>query len=92
MIIPFTQYMMPDGRKKKGEIDRPDSIGQKAADIIAHGYRFEIEMLSTSFISMTIFNIKTEEDDEIQVVSNGPEVPIALDRMIERFALLMEEA
>jgi hypothetical protein len=83
--IPFTQYLMPDGRAKQVSIDRPDEIAAKAQQIIAKGYRFECEMLSDwQTISLTITD-PDEGDVEIEVVENGPDVPLAVDRMIERF-------
>ena len=83
--IPFTQYLMPDGRAAEVSIDRPDEIAAKAQRIIAKGYRFECEMLSDrQTISLTITD-PDEGDVEIEVVENGPDVPLAVDRMIERF-------
>ncbi|HEY1980720.1 MAG TPA: hypothetical protein VGH13_11585 [Xanthobacteraceae bacterium] len=83
--IPFTQYLMPNGRRSPVTIDRPDDIAAKAQAIIERGYRFECEMLSDySTVSLTIAD--DDDDHEIEVVPNGPEVPTAIDRMIERFA------
>ena len=84
--IPFTQFLMPHGRQSEVFIDRPDEIASKAQEIIAKGFRFECEMLSDyRTISLTITHPK-KGDQEIEVVPNGPEVPIAIDRMIQRFA------
>lgn len=83
--IPFTQYLMPDGRIRQIAIDRPKDICDKALDIIKAGYRFEAEMLRTGEISLTIFCIADEEDVDIEVIPNGPEVPLAVDRLITRF-------
>lgn len=83
--IPFTQYMMPNGRRQAVHIDRPDEISVRAEKIIERGYRFEVEMLSDfQTISLTIAN--DEDDHEIEICQNGPEVPDAIDRMIVRFA------
>ena len=82
--IAFTQYMRPDGRPVPVRIDRPDDIAAKAHSIIARGYRFECEQLMDGDISLTITD--DEADHDIEVVPNGPEVPAAIDRMIERFA------
>ena len=81
--IPFTQYLMPDG-KKAVTIDRPDDIAAKAREIIARGFRFECEMLSDrKSISLTITD-PDEGDLDIEVVQNGPDVP-PVDRMVLRF-------
>jgi len=81
--IPFTQYLRPNGRTREVSIERPAEIYKKAMEIINAGYRFEVEELTTGQISMTIS--KDDEDCDIELVSNGPEVPVAVDRMITRF-------
>lgn len=87
MDIPFTQYLMPNGRQEAVVIDRPAPIAEKAQAIIAKGFRFECEMLSDMrSVSLTITD-PDEGDLEIEVVPNGPEVPVAIDRMIERFRM-----
>jgi hypothetical protein len=81
--IPFTQYLLPNGRKIDVSIERPKDIYDKAMDIIKAGYRFEVEMLTNGLIHMTITDDDDDQDGE--VVNNGPEVPIAVDRMVTRF-------
>ena len=81
-MIPFTQYFMPDGRKEPVEINRSEEVEVKAHQIIASGFRFEIEVLTTGEVSMTITNDE-DGDMAIEIVSgNGPEIPEAVDRMI----------
>jgi hypothetical protein len=82
--IPFTQFLRPDGRAMPVTIDRPHRIADLADAIIARGYRFECEHLQTGHASFTITN--KDGDADIEVAPNGPEVPIAIDRMVERFA------
>lgn len=85
--IPFTQFLMPNGRREAVWINRPAEIEEKAQAIISAGYVFECEMLSDyQTVSLTIGDPKEEMDLEIEVVPNGPRVPEAIDRMIERFA------
>jgi len=74
---------MPDGRKTPVTIDRPEEISSKAQAIIAAGYRFECEMLTTGEVSFTITD--EDADHEIEVCQNGPEVPVKIDAMIVRF-------
>lgn len=82
--IEFTQYLLPNRQSTRVTIDRPQAIAVMAGKIRDRGYRFEIEMLSDyRTISMTITD--DECDHDIEVVPNGPEVPMAVDRMIERF-------
>lgn len=82
--ILFTQYLRPDGRKAAVTIDRPDDIAKLADRIIDRGFRFECEHLTTGHASLTIAG--ADDDEDIEVVRNGPEVPVAIDRMITRFA------
>ena len=82
--IAFTQYMRPDGRKAAVTIDRPDEIAALANRITERGFRFECEHLSTGHVSLTIAG--RDDDVDIEVVANGPDVPVAIDRMVKRFA------
>lgn len=87
--IHFTQYLMPGGRTKDVIIDRPKSISDKADQLLKHGYKFECEMLQTRDISLTI--VKNGEDVDGEICPNGPEVPKAIDRLIERTSLNFKE-
>lgn len=82
--INFTQFMRPNGRPVNVSIDRPKHIANLAERLIQCGYGFECEHLSTGHVSLTIVDEKGDQD--IEVVNNGPDVPRAIDRMIERFA------
>jgi hypothetical protein len=82
--IEFTQYIRPNGRPTTVTIDRPEEISALAAAIVKDGFRFECEHLTTGHASLTIAG--PDDDEDIEVVPNGPEVPVAIDRMIKRFA------
>lgn len=81
MSIPFTQYLRPNGRTKEVMIDMPADIELKAGKLIESGCHFDIEVLSTGIISMTC----EREDDvlAIRLSTNGPEVPIAVGKLID---------
>lgn len=81
-MIPFTQYLMPDGRKRETSIDRGDDVERMAHEIIDKGYRFEIEMLQTGQISMTVSDPEEEEDVACEICNNGPDVPPTVDRLV----------
>lgn len=87
--IEFTQFKRPDGRAVPVWIDRPDKIVERAQKIIARGFRFECEHLEPNMVSLTIS--KDDGDHAIEVVPNGPEVPLAVDHLITNF-LLPDEA
>jgi len=85
--IDFTQYLMPNGRRKTVSIERPTEVYQKAKALMLAGYRFEIEVLSTGEIHM---DCSHGADDEgpvaVEVCANGPDVPIAVDRLVDTAA------
>lgn len=82
MSIPFTQYMMPDGRAALNSINRPTDVEEKAQAVIATGWRFEVELLSDwQTVSLTV--MEGEETRAIETVPNGPDVLAAVDRLVE---------
>ena len=81
MAIPFTQYLRPDGRKRATEIERPPWIETMADRFIASGGCYECEHLMTGHASLTA--VKYGRDVCIEVVENGPEVPAAVDRLVQ---------
>lgn len=87
-MIPFTQYLRPDGRKRETGIERPRDIEDAAQRFIASGGWFEAEELATGEASLTACREVDGEPQDIaaEVVPNGPEVPAAVDRLILRVA------
>lgn len=83
MTVEFTQYLMPDGRKQIIHIDLDEEYEILAEKIIADGNVFEIEVLTTGQISMTISD--DEGDLFIEVCDNGPEVPIHVLKLIDNY-------
>lgn len=89
-MIPFTQYLLPDGRRQTITIERSPEIEAKAATIIAAGLRFETEVLSDgATVSLTVSDPVEEEDVAIELVPNGPGIPDAVDRLVEAAALIV---
>jgi isoaspartyl peptidase/L-asparaginase-like protein (Ntn-hydrolase superfamily) len=82
-MIPFTQYLLPRGRKKQITVTRPPEIEKMAQAIIDAGYWFECEVLHTGECSFTITN--DEADHAVQVCQNGPNVPETIDKLVTRF-------
>lgn len=86
MQIPFTQYLMPDGRRDQVFVERDGHVATKAQEILNFGLRFECEVLSNGVCSFTIFDNEIEEDVAHKLSKNGPEVLKAVDSMIEEFS------
>ena len=84
--VRFIQYLRPDGRQREMFIEaRSPEIVAKAELIWKSGYRLESEVLMSDLVSLTISD--GEEDVASELIENGPEVPLAVDRMIGGFSL-----
>lgn len=90
MSIPFTQFMLPDGHRKRVEIDRPEHIEAIAHDLISQGVRFECEMLRTGEVS---FEALDSDDNSLamEVCGNGPQVLEAVDRLVSEATARLKE-
>jgi hypothetical protein len=83
--VHFTQYLRPDGRTRPMHIVRDEAMAALAEQIAARGYQFSVEELRTGEVSLTVDPPPGTEDDAPvahEVVSNGPDVPLAVDRLI----------
>lgn len=88
-MIPFTQFLRPDGRRRQGTFSRSVATEAQAAQLLKAGYRFEIEELATGQVSMECLNDKVTLAGEL--CDNGPAVLEAVDRMIATAYKAMEE-
>ena len=68
MVIPFTQYLLPDGRRIPTEIDRPTEIEAIAQRFIASGGRYESEILRTGQVSLTAVKRWHGEEQDVAIV------------------------
>lgn len=84
--IEFTQYLRPDGKRKQVWInDMPMDIVDKANELKQNGCRFDIEVLTTGQIHMSIEDPKTIDENgplAAEVVENGPEVVSAVEKLV----------
>ena len=88
MSIPFTQFIRSDGRQRQITIDVPAGIEAMAQKLIAHGCRFESEVLRTSEVSILCVDPEAEEEHrvlawEVVAVANGPEVLEAVVTLVQ---------
>jgi len=79
--VPFTQYVLPDGRKKHEFIDVDPDLAKKAWALIDNGYYFEAEILTTGIVRFTC--CFDDEDIAIELSKNGPDVIVAVAKLIE---------
>ena len=85
-FIPFTQYVLPNGRKLPVRIELPSEIVAKAQTFINSGGWFECEVLTTGHVSLTACAVVEGEpqDIAIEVIPNGPGTLEAVDRLVTR--------
>ncbi len=84
MSIPFTQYLMPNGKQKEVSIEMPSDIEATAHDLLGKGCRFDIEMLSTGLVSMTC-----EKGDEvlaIEICENNEKILTGVETIVKQAA------
>jgi hypothetical protein len=53
MRIPFTQYLLPDGRTKAVYFETDEEVGEKAKALLEKGCHFDVEILTTGVVSLT---------------------------------------
>jgi hypothetical protein len=80
--IPFTQYLLPNGERKATSIEMDDSISALADELIAKGYRFECEILTTSDVSLTCVDPEDTGDIAMVICKNGPDVPTFVEKLV----------
>ena len=82
--ICFTQFLRPDGRTRQVFIERPPDIVTKALMVVESGGRFEIEVLSTGEISMTVEHSGDYGPIALYICPNGPDVPSTVDSLVHK--------
>ena len=91
LSVPFTQYILPYGRKERILFPATQEMADKAKLILDAGYVFEIEILRTGIISATITDPITECDVAIVLASNDETAPLKIKKMIMDFEPLPKE-
>lgn len=86
-VIPFTQYLRPHGEARAEQIVRPDDVVALANQLIDQGVVFECEELRTGHIALYARDrLKDDSMLAVEIVDNGPEVEIAIDRLVRTAA------
>ena len=85
--IPFTQYLLPDGRKKQIYFATTDQeLIDKAQLLLSHGLLFEAEVLRNGMVSLTIFDTESDIGDvAIELCNNGNQVLDAVKMLIMEY-------
>lgn len=87
----FTQYLRPDGRRRTVWVERSAETAADARLVVAAGFHFDIEELSSGHVSMTVEPNTTDAHGDDSPVAhelcvNGPSVPDAVDRLVRAAA------
>jgi len=93
MTIPFTQYLLPDGRQRTEEFDTTPEVEAIARRFIASGGRYECEILTTGEVSLTAVKAVNDEDQDVEIVlcANGPGVGAHVDELVRKSAAHVKE-
>lgn len=82
MSIPFTQYLLPNGRQRPASLNTHATIEIQAYELIDAGYVFEVEMLSNGVIHMDCHQPGDELPISLQLCDNGPQVLEAVQNLV----------
>lgn len=86
MSIPFTQYILPNGRRREETIERPAEIEAIASRFIESGGKYECEVLTTGHVSLTAVKEVDGEPQDVEIIicNNGPDIPVKVDELVRR--------
>lgn len=83
MTIPFTQYLLPNGRIRRINIERPKEIEEIAQRFIKAGGRYECEILSTGEASITAVKMVRGQDGDV-AIAVGPNDAEKVGELVDR--------
>lgn len=78
------QFLMPNGMRKLTSTELPIETKAAYEDMLQSGCRFEAEVLRSGQVSITISDPVKEEDVDISLTGNGPEVQRGMVEMLQR--------
>lgn len=84
MAVSFTQYLLPDGRKKIITLSVADDVDALARKLIDKGYHFEIEILTTGQVAASVGD--NDGDYVHDIGFNDNTVQQRMETMIRRAA------
>lgn len=82
--IEFIQFL-PNGLRKRVTIQRGSVLAQKAAEIKEAGYRLECKAEGNGTVAVAIADHHADAIIASRCAANGPDVPLAVDAMINEF-------
>ncbi len=86
MAIPFTQFLLPHGRRTPVTFDASPDLEALAAELLAAGYRFEVEVLRTGHVHLDCCGPSLDGEGDgpiaLEVCPNGPPVVAAVEHVV----------
>lgn len=80
----FTQYLAPHGRRQTISIDVNREVETKAAELVAAGWDFEIEVLVNLGGMINMDCCDNDEQLACEMCPNGPEVPGTVEKLVNK--------
>ena len=94
-MIPFTQFLRPNGERRQVSFDCDPALQVKADKLIEFNARFECEVLITGQVSFTVEHEDNKGEEytlAIEVVQNAPEIiKAAVNRLIQNAYVRIED-
>ena len=84
-FIPYTRYVLPNGRKVHETLLVSAETFEKARELIESGLEFEAEILTTGQVSFTIVDPVEEIDVDILVAANDENLIGKIESLIQNF-------
>lgn len=81
--VPFTEYRLPDGRRKQYTVQIPASLADKFEDLTKHNCRLVGERLTNGLVSLSIEH--DLGDVLLELSLPGPPAVEALHKLIDRW-------
>ena len=83
--IPFTEYVPPNGETRPKFVTVSGQDAERAKFIVDFGWKFEVELLSTGLVSMTVSD--GHRDVAIALAKNDNKIYEALSNLITETVL-----
>lgn len=94
MRIPFTQFLLPDGRKRETGFTCNPEYDEKVQTLLDAGASFEAEILGMGNVSLTV-EIEDRHGEHCtlahELSENGPEIMQKVHLLIDRAHETLEE-
>jgi glutamine synthetase len=84
-----TQFVRPNGKRRRVSTDLPATCQEAYEDMLRHECGFEAEVLTNGLVSMAIST--KDEDLDITITPNGPEVQEGMVHLLSRRSWLGKE-